>query len=1213
MSHDFTVPDAVTAPVLAVDADGVVRGANAAFVSASAGALDKVLGKPFAALCDDRAAQAAASLRALSQALRNREPLDGVKLVLRDGNGAAWPVSLSARPVGDATWLTLLDRRESLRADRLEDLLNMAQQFGRLGVYERDPRTMEGHWDSHMHRFWGLSIDDKAPDFTEAQNYVVPEDRAGMGDKFLSSMKVAGSYSHHFRVRGADGVLRRLHSQWTVSNGADGKPDRVIGVILDDTEIWRLAQSVHEANAQLEMALQLSGIAIWRQDLATNRLYYDDQAWRILGMKPRPEGISLEDVRAMIHPDDVPAVQQAMQRAASATGPTDMEARYRHADGRWLDVLTRRVTQRDADGKPIAFIGVAMDVTDRLREQRRLQDLTRRLELAASAAEVGIWSYDVSTDTAVWNAQMYTLHGVNPSLPAPNRADYTQFIAPEYRSVMTQRAQRFGEPNQPVAQSEIQIVRTDGTRRDVSMRVRMLKTESGLRMIGTMIDITEQRAAHQALRDAHERAALAARAVGLGAWERDARTRRAVWDEQMWRLRGLEPRPTPLTEEQLEALVHPDDLPPMKREYKTSARQERAASGQFRVRWPDGSWHWLATRSIPVLDADGQEVRRIGVNWDITQAREAEQAPQERVLAQRESRAKSQFLARMSHELRTPLHAVIGFAQLLLTDSSLALRGEPREQLQHIRAAGEHLLELVNDVLDLSSLDTGEIKLAPQVIDLRQLYDAAAPMVAALAAEHGVRLGRDELAHPVWADPTRLRQVLLNLLTNAIKYNQRGGSVHVETQRLEREIALRVRDSGRGMTDEQLAHAFEPFNRLGLERKGIEGTGIGLAIVKANVERMGGSVHVQSTPGAGSVFEVRLPCPTVEQPARAARAVVSPTLLGQPATARQARTGRLLYIEDNPVNALIVREPVAQRGNLTLEEAGDGTSGIDSARRAQPDLNLLDMQLPDIDGLEVLRRLRADPAPHRSRALRCRPTRCPRTFKSRSALDSPITGPSRWTFGFFSARSIRCSASGLKGPPPKRPCGAPRCRPVGPMSIVDETALAQHRLDARGTPAEGFVGGAGFDAVAAGINPTPHTLGHLGVERIARLDERVVGVGVEHLGPQVDVVARRIARAGEQVLEVRQAMVQPRHGRRATLSEHPPLEGNDVVNRLRRGMRGHVDQRSGGVALRLVGLAEAPRRAHALDQQIRDRLAGLVVQCVALEHLGLVDPVFEQL
>jgi len=241
MSDDYHVPDAVTAPVLALDADGVVRGANAAFVSASAGALDKVVGRPFSELCDARAPGAQNALRALGDALRSRAPLDGVALVMRDGNGAPWPVSLSARAAGRAIWLTLLDRRAALHTERLEELLSMAQQFGRLGVFERDPRTLAGQWDRHMHRFWGLSVVDRAPDFHEAQNYVVPEDRAGMGQKFLDSTKTAGNYSHHFRVRGADGVLRRLHSQWTVRNGPDGVPDRVLGVIVDDTEIWRHA------------------------------------------------------------------------------------------------------------------------------------------------------------------------------------------------------------------------------------------------------------------------------------------------------------------------------------------------------------------------------------------------------------------------------------------------------------------------------------------------------------------------------------------------------------------------------------------------------------------------------------------------------------------------------------------------------------------------------------------------------------------------------------------------------------------------------------------------------------------------------------------------------------------------------------------------------------------------------------------------------------
>ncbi|HSB25715.1 MAG TPA: PAS domain-containing protein, partial [Burkholderiaceae bacterium] len=477
MSPDFTVPDAVTAPVLALDAEGTVRGANVAFIEASSAALDKLLGRSFADLCDRHARAADATLLALTDALRTRTPLDGLTIELHAGQGGTWPVSLSARPVGQAMWLTLLDRREARRAERLQELLDMAQRFGRLGIFERDPRTLRGRWDSHMHRFWGLSVEDRAPDFHEAQTYVVPEDRVGMADKFLESVKRPGIYSHHYRVVGADGVLRRLHSQWMVGHGADGRPDRVLGVIMDDTEIWRLAQSVHEANAQLEMALQLSGISVWRHDLKANRLHYDDQGWGILGMTPRPEGLALDEVRRLVHPDDLPEVQRALQRALQADGPTDMEARYRHVDGRWRDVLTRRVTQRDADGNPVAFVGVAMDVTDRLSEQRRLQDLTRRLELAASAAGVGIWSYDIASDTALWNAQMYTLHGLDPSRPAPSRSDYlSRFVAPEYHHVLSEPMPRGDGDSPRVVQWEVQIVRADGTRRDVSMRVRLLKS-----------------------------------------------------------------------------------------------------------------------------------------------------------------------------------------------------------------------------------------------------------------------------------------------------------------------------------------------------------------------------------------------------------------------------------------------------------------------------------------------------------------------------------------------------------------------------------------------------------------------------------------------------------------------------------------------------------------------------------------------------------------
>jgi CheY-like chemotaxis protein/anti-sigma regulatory factor (Ser/Thr protein kinase) len=351
-------------------------------------------------------------------------------------------------------------------------------------------------------------------------------------------------------------------------------------------------------------------------------------------------------------------------------------------------------------------------------------------------------------------------------------------------------------------------------------------------------------------------------------------------------------------------------------------------------------------------------VRQIGVNWDVTEARINELERQERIAAQRENRAKSEFLARMSHELRTPLNAVLGFTQLMLTaEGPFDAQGD-RTRLEHIHSAGEHLLSLVNDVLDLTSLESGELRMELGAVRLAPLVRETLPLVERLAQAHRVTLrcgALDELV--VWADSTRLRQVLLNLLSNAIKFNRDGGSVTVEADSDGRQVRLRVRDTGRGLTAEQLRHVWEPFNRLGTEAERIEGSGIGLAIVKAIIERMGAQIEATSTPGTGSEFIVGLEDARHAQPRAPAR---------RPAAARGASAakryeGRLLYIEDNPVNVLIVEELVARCPGLEITSEGDGEGGVLRAAALLPDLVLVDMQLPDFDGHEVLRRLRAAP------------------------------------------------------------------------------------------------------------------------------------------------------------------------------------------------------------------------------------------------------------
>ncbi len=471
-------------------------------------------------------------------------------------------------------------------------------------------------------------------------------------------------------------------------------------------------------------------------------------------------------------------------------------------------------------------------------------------------------------------------------------------------------------------------------------------------------DLADRHNTEERLREATERAALAARGAGLGTWDSDADAQTGWFDEQMFRLRGLERPPAWVRTDEMLLWLHPDDRMANVRQMRRAVLADGPTNTEFRVVWPDGTVRWLASRSSPVRDEKGRTVRRIGINWDITDARNAAAARQEQLLVQYESQAKSRFLARISHELRTPLNAVLGFAQLLLAETPAGVAPDPatwRPRVEHVQAAGEHLLALIDDVLELSSLESGELPLSLQPVALAPLVQTSLPLLELLARDHGVRLVLGPIDGWVLADLARLRQALLNLLSNGIKYNRPGGSVTVSTEPSGDWLLLRVADTGRGLSADQLEHVFEPFNRLGAERDGISGTGIGLAIVQASARHMGGEVTARSVPGEGSVFELTLQRSAAPQQAPSQAGLAAPPL-------PLAHAGPLLYIEDNEVNLMIVAELVRQRPALRFLSAVDGASGLALAREQQPALILLDMQLPDMDGHEVLRSLRADPA-----------------------------------------------------------------------------------------------------------------------------------------------------------------------------------------------------------------------------------------------------------
>lgn len=491
-------------------------------------------------------------------------------------------------------------------------------------------------------------------------------------------------------------------------------------------------------------------------------------------------------------------------------------------------------------------------------------------------------------------------------------------------------------------------------------------------MISIGMDITERKQMEENLRKSEERLHMAVSAVNDGIWDWNPMTHECYLSPRWKEILGYTDEELPNNDSSFFTRLHPDDRAAVDQAVTNHLVHHLPYHVETRLRHKDGSYRWILSRGQVVHDENGQPVRMVGSITDISDRKQAEEnlralneelesrvkhrtaeLTEARDQAERASRAKSEFLSRMSHELRTPMNAILGFSHLL------EFQDLPSKQLayvQEIHRAGDYLLDLINELLDLARIEAGKMSILLQAVEVNHAVSTAIEIVRPLCGKRQIRLiNRCDEPGSVLADPTRLRQILVNLLSNAIKYNRQEGSIEVACQRMEKNLLrLSVTDTGRGIPIDKQIDLFKPFERLGAELTEVEGTGIGLAISKQVAELMGAKLGFISEPEKGSTFWIDL--------SLAPPKTQSDVLPLQRKKAQTIHHNHLvLYIEDNAANLRVVEAMFQHMPHLKLISAPRGEFGLELARRYKPDIILLDIHLPGIDGYAVLETLKNDP------------------------------------------------------------------------------------------------------------------------------------------------------------------------------------------------------------------------------------------------------------
>jgi len=747
----------------------------------------------------------------------------------------------------------------------------------------------------------------------------------------------------------------------------EGLPYKYVSARTDITPLKMAEEAVRASEARLNFLLSASPVSIYTCHIEPPyaATYISPNVKHYMGYEPDKFTNNPEFWINNIHPGDKQRVLDNLPKLFE-DGKHSHEYRFQLSDGGYCWVYDELRLVKNDHGKPVEIIGYWSDISERKEMELELDMSKERLRRGQIYANIGTWDWNIETNGLVWSERIPPLFGYPEGNLETSYNSFLEAIHPEDRSLVIDCVNNSIENDAPY-EVEHRVVWPDGTVRWLLERGKVMRNLQGkaVRMLGVVQDIDARKRTEMALIESQSKLAGLFELSPLGIALTDMDGNYLEFNKAFQEICGY-------PDDELRGLSYWDLTPHEYKEEEVKQLELLESTGRYGpyekvYRQKNGNLVPIRLNGILVKDDSGLS-QIWSIVEDISDSKRVEQELIDaRLGAETANHAKSQFLSSMSHELRTPMNAIIGFGQLLGMDRESPLNESQKENIEEIIKASNHLLELINEVLDLSKIESGRVTLSIEAVGLNYVLEEALQLIDSLAQKRNIKINVTQNGHEtksensqddqliVRADRTRIKQILLNLLSNAVKYNNVNGQITVDCASVDNnEIRVSVTDTGNGLTLEQQNSLFEAFNRLGAEKTDIEGTGIGLLITRNLVELMGGSIGVASEPGKGSTFWVQLPGDTLRPDIN----------LGIDIDKDKQKSvsfdieHTVLYIEDNPANLRLVSQLLGHRPNIRLLTAHEPILGLDLASQYLPDLILLDINLPEIDGFEVLRRLR---------------------------------------------------------------------------------------------------------------------------------------------------------------------------------------------------------------------------------------------------------------